>query len=302
MYSNVAPAHQSNRAKYDSNAEHVTATEIFPSSWGKALHVLFTARTPLGRFYKGLNVCSTRARGSPEATAIAGGLLPMSLPYPEAELSATMPTSSRSRQRELARRHAKRWVNRLITVWNFYYLGEPEFDFRKHCFACQALNPLQQKCVDDLFQDLLPFARLPPVSPKGGGRGFLKLDALVTALSSCTYAGHDINHLVQGALQVQPDRVAYPAAAGGCAPELHLSEPHRSQFLNFPGRTLAPRHWGRDLKACHKITKADERILLYDLHRAGMIVFHEEKDVTLFNVNGRSEVRSGFFLCSSQTP
>ena len=82
MYSNVSTVHRSKRAKPRSNADSVTATDVFPTSWGKALHDLFTSRTPMGRFFKGLNACSNRALGSEEA-AMAGGLLPMIFPYPE---------------------------------------------------------------------------------------------------------------------------------------------------------------------------------------------------------------------------
>jgi|AACY02.9.fsa_nt_gi hypothetical protein len=226
-------------------------------------------------------------------------LLPMSLPFPSVEGSLS-PLAARGhkRQREAARRSAMRWANRIIALFNFYICPDSFKGNEVPRWAHKLLWAMQRDAADSLYSDLLRFARLAPVDPSGGGRGYFKLDALLKSISATLYSGHaPLERLLSGALSVKPEKVSLPEVAGQFPPEFVLPEPLRIEFLDLKGRWVPAHQWGPTVQACHKILVEAEIILFKKLWDAKMIDFMPEDKLYLYGPKNRRELRCGGFFC-----
>ena len=98
-------------------------------------------------------------------------LFPMGLPFPQSETrKGALPASRRRCARFHARHTARRWVNRVVTLFNYFYLGGRAFADAK-CIASQPLTELQYQLCNSLVQDHLEWCRSLVLDPASHGRG-----------------------------------------------------------------------------------------------------------------------------------
>ena len=159
----------------------------------------------------------------------------MALPYPEVERYVTLKCRSRRRGRETKRMIAKRWINRLVGLFDFYHLGADSFKL-VNSVASQPLTPIQRQYCDTLATEVLQWCCLPTGLGllRSGGR-CAKFSVILNSISSSSYTNNacspSLQALTTSALQVDPKRIALPQQAGGVVPRDYLPEPLREHFL-----------------------------------------------------------------------
>jgi len=258
--------------------------------------------TKFGRFFRGLYASQCKVIETQSWETSCSELLPMPLPFPEAESHSGSYTGHR-RLRHNVLVVAQKWVNRQIALFSYYELGANAFASIES-LAKQRPSAPQMARANQLVQDVLPWIRARPIDPSatGGSRGYQKLEALLNSLGAAGYGSSNLSsmplsHMLSCALDVKPDRVAIPAKAGGLRTETVLEEPFRTEFLDVKGRWEPVHSRGDNVKACHKLSAADEVILLQKLWEADMIEFRPEAELLVSGASGKREIRSGGFFC-----
>ena len=174
-------------------------------------------------------------------------VLPCAVPYPSVE---GIFAGHRQRPADRDHRIAKRWVNRLVCLFNF-------FEFRAlypHACtdkllnllcktSCSRLSPEQIDMCDSLLGQISEWCSTPPVFPEGGARGTKVLHTIIQhALQESGYGGLVGLTSAVDALNVDPDRVDLPDAPGLCDPMAHLPHARAAERLEQP-RPLEPWLW-----------------------------------------------------------
>ena len=130
-------------------------------SWNQLLNALIPCHTRMHRLF--LLLCAS-PRGAPIASdggvirpalSNEASILPVPLPFPDAESRLPCPWKSRKRNRWTARRRAEQWVNRVVVILNAYHCGEGAF---KACAPLVGRSPsaTQWRLIDSLVSDVLP--------------------------------------------------------------------------------------------------------------------------------------------------
>ena len=252
-------------------------------SWLELLDLCVADVSGFGAFFIGLLSDDCRKRGVAPPLHEDRGLLPMPIPFPEAELNVTPDCRSARRRRRFGeRRVAMRWANRVCALFSYFEVGPSDPARHGREVGAHAITPAQLAAAEGLLVDLLGWSRLSPKHAigEGSGRSSKVCDVLKRAAASGYGACcGDIDKMVRTALPVSADRIALPTVAGRVAPEDYLSEPHRSEFLDVRRREAIPPGFATGARACHHISGAEEVKLLARLCDANMGAFHLERDI-----------------------
>ena len=162
------------------SSSEVDADLGFPPSWTQALCWMFDGTSPMDQFWKRfLANCKTIGGSLPSRSETLPAdqclpLLPMSLPFPQAEgelLFGQLPSSARRRKRGVIKRTAMRWANRLIACFNFFEFGPLGAQRYVAAHRPAVLSVQQAVYAGKLVEDLLEWARLPLDLSSGWGSG-----------------------------------------------------------------------------------------------------------------------------------
>jgi hypothetical protein len=195
---------------------------------------------------------------------------------------------------------AKRWINRLVGLFDFYHLGADSFKL-VNSVASQPLTPIQRQYCDTLATEVLQWCCLPTGLGllRSGGR-CAKFSVILNSISSSSYTNNacspSLQALTTSALRVDPERIALPQQAGGVAPQDYLPEPLREHFLKSSDRILPTNLWEPMPKACHRIIKSDEVAFLLKLRSVGMGDFVSEQRLYRRDAHGKPILPVGGFF------